>query len=122
MRSSRRVCVNGKILQFPKSCVAAPYPPWTLATCATSDQRDQLASFWLAAPEDLLPGLWSSPAGEVTKSMIRALNQKQYFRPEQVAFRNAIGRAAFNLVSIRQRQSSSFWLIFSTPSGVDENC
>jgi len=68
-----------------------PTHPWTLATCVGRDQRDQLASFWLAAPEDLLPGLWSSSVGEVTKSMIRALNANTAFSSEQVAFRNSIG-------------------------------
>ena len=69
-----------------------PTQPWTLTSCASHDQRDQLASFWLAAPEDLLPSLWSSPAGEVTKSMIRSLNADTSFSPEQVTFRNAIGK------------------------------
>lgn len=68
-----------------------PIHPWTLATCVGRDQRDQLASFWLAAPEDLLPGLWSSSVGEVTKSMIQALNANTVFTSEQVAFRNSIG-------------------------------
>ena len=62
-----------------------------LSTCVDCDQRDQLASFWLAAPEDLLPSLWSSLVGEVTKSMIRAMNTDTAFSSEQVAFRNSIG-------------------------------
>ena len=41
-----------------------PEQPWLLNTCVQADQRDQLARFWLAAPEDLLPSLWSSPVGE----------------------------------------------------------
>ena len=55
------------------------------------DQRDQLVSFWLAAPEDLLESLWSSPVGEVTKGMIRSLTPNTSFSPEQVSLRNAIG-------------------------------
>ena len=51
-----------------------PEQPWLLNTCVQADQRDQLARFWLAAPEDLLPSLWSSPVGEATKSMVRALD------------------------------------------------
>ena len=69
-----------------------PTQPWTLATCASQDQRDQLASFWLAAPEDSASKLCGlHQAGEVTKSMIRALNAETAFTPEQVSFRNAIG-------------------------------
>ena len=69
-----------------------PTQPWTLATCSSQDRRDQLASFWLAAPEDLLPSLWSSPAGEVTRSMIRSLTSETVFTPEQVSFRNQVGQ------------------------------
>ena len=47
--------------------------------------------FWLAAPEDLLPSLWSSPVGEATKSMVRALTPQTSFTPDQVATRDAIG-------------------------------
>ena len=68
-----------------------PTQSWTLATCSNLNQRDQVAAFWLAAPEDLLPSLWSSPVGEVTKAMIRSLSPDSVFSPEQVSLRNAIG-------------------------------
>ena len=47
--------------------------------------------FWLAAPEDLLPSLWSSPVGESTKALVRALTPQTSFTPDQVATREAIG-------------------------------
>ncbi len=75
-----------------------PSTPWTLASCAIHDQRDQLAAFWLAAPEDLLPSLWASPVGEVTKTLVKALRPETPFAPAQVALREAIGerlRAGF---------------------------
>ena len=72
--------------------VQLPAQPWTLATCASQDCRDRLAWFWISAPEDLIPALWSSQAGEVTKSMIRALSADTVFSPEQVSLRNAIGK------------------------------
>ena len=50
-----------------------------------------MAAFWLAAPEDLLPSLWASPVGEVTKAMIGSLKQDTDFSPDQVSLRNAIG-------------------------------
>lgn len=68
-----------------------PNQPWSLATCAELSQRDRLVAFWLASPEDLLPSLWSSPVGEVTKGMIRSLKPETVFTPEQVSLRNAIG-------------------------------
>ena len=68
-----------------------PTQSWTLATCVGNDHRDQLAAFWLAAPEDLLFSLWSSSAGDVTRAMIRTLTTDTAFSSEQVSLRNAIG-------------------------------
>ena len=68
-----------------------PEQPWLLKTAVQADKRDELARFWLAAPEDLLPSLWSSPVGEATKSMVKALTPQTPFTPEQVATRDAIG-------------------------------
>lgn len=68
-----------------------PEQSWLLNSCVQNDQRDQLARFWLAAPEDLLPSLWSSPVGESTKALVRALTPQTSFTPEQVATREAIG-------------------------------
>ena len=68
-----------------------PEQSWLLNSCVQKDQRDQLARFWLAAPEDLLPSLWSSPVGESTKALVRALTTQTSFTPEQVATREAIG-------------------------------
>lgn len=68
-----------------------PEQSWLLNTCVQNEQRDQMARFWLAAPEDLLQSLWSSPAGEVTKSLVRALTPQTSFTPAQVATRDAIG-------------------------------
>ena len=68
-----------------------PTHPWSLATCANSNQRDRLVAFWLAAPEDLIQGLWSSQVGEISKLMIRSLKPDSVFSPEQVSLRNAIG-------------------------------
>ena len=69
-----------------------PNQPWSLSSCANLNQRDQLAAFWLAAPEDFLPTLWSSPVGEATKAMVRALKADTVFSSEQVALRNAVGQ------------------------------
>lgn len=69
-----------------------PSQAWTLASCAASDHRDALARFWLAAPDDLLPSLWSSPVGEATKTLVRHLTPQTQFTADQVALRTAIGQ------------------------------
>jgi len=71
--------------------VQLPSKSWLIASCASLEQRDELAAFWLAAPEDLLPSLWASPVGEATKAMVRALRSDSVFSAEQVGLRNAIG-------------------------------
>ena len=68
-----------------------PTQSWSLSTCVASNQRDQLAAFWLAAPEDLLPSLWSSPVGEATKALIGSLRTETVYSHEQVLLRDAIG-------------------------------
>ena len=69
-----------------------PTHSWTLAGLSTGSSRDVLARFWLAAPEDLLPSLWSSPVGESTKQLVRQLDPQYAFTSEQIALRNAIGQ------------------------------
>jgi len=71
--------------------VQLPSKSWSIASCAPLEQRDELAAFWLAAPEDLLPSLWASPVGEATKTLVRALRSDSLFSSDQVALRNAIG-------------------------------
>jgi hypothetical protein len=68
-----------------------PQQPWSAGSCGALGQRDALARFWLACPDDLLPSLWSSPLGEATRQLVRQLNPQSSFSPEQVALRNAIG-------------------------------
>ena len=68
-----------------------PLQPWTLSRCTDLNNRDQLANFWITAPEDLVQSLWSSEVGEVTKKMIVSLRPDTVFTPEQVSLRNSIG-------------------------------
>ena len=68
-----------------------PEKTWTIAGCSAQDQRDELARFWLAAPEDMLPSLWSSPLGIATKQLVRQLSSQTQFAAEQIALRDAIG-------------------------------
>lgn len=70
---------------------ALPQQAWSVSSAAALDQRDALARFWLASPEDLLPSLWASPLGEVTKALVRQLTPATVFAPAQVELRNAIG-------------------------------
>ena len=68
-----------------------PSASWTVAGLSASPDRDLLARFWLAAPEDLLPSLWASPVGESTKHLVKQLDPHFTFSAEQIALRNAIG-------------------------------
>ena len=69
-----------------------PLQSWSAGTCGSLGQRDALARFWLAAPDDLLPSLWASPLGEATRQLVRQLNPQSAFTPAQVALREAIGQ------------------------------
>ena len=69
-----------------------PQHAWSAGSCGSLGQRDALARFWLAAPEDLLASLWASPLGEATRQLVRQLNPQSSFTPEQVALREAIGQ------------------------------
>ena len=69
-----------------------PVSSWTLAELSAGSSRDALARFWLAAPEDLLPGLWSSSVGEATKQLVRQLDPQYVFTSDQIALRDAIGQ------------------------------
>ena len=50
------------------------------------------SALWLAAPEDLLPSLWTSSVGESTKHLVKQLDPKYPFTSEQIALREAIGQ------------------------------
>jgi len=72
--------------------VQLPQQAWSATSCVAHNQRDALAQFWLAAPDDLLPSLWASPLGEATKGLVRQLHPQSSFTAEQVALRTAIGQ------------------------------
>jgi len=69
-----------------------PREAWSAGRCAAAGQRDALARFWLAAPDDLLPSLWASSLGEATRALVRQLTPQSVFTSEQVALRNEIGQ------------------------------
>lgn len=96
--------------------IQLPQTPWSTQTCVSLGQRDSIAAFWLAAPDDLLPNFWASPLGEITKALIRQLTPAFQFTADQVSLRNAIGarlRAGLNGPSSMQLLIAS-WL-FSPP-------
>ena len=72
--------------------LALPTEPWTSTEISAGSQRDLLVRFWLAAPEDLLHNFWLSPLGESTKRLVRELDPKYPFSPDQIALRDAIGQ------------------------------
>ena len=70
--------------------VELPLVAWNVAA-PTEPDREALIRFWLAAPVDLLPGLWQSTPGESTKHLVRQLSSATSFSAEQVKLRDEIG-------------------------------
>lgn len=67
-----------------------PQQPWMVSQAAARGDRDQLARFWLAAPDDLLESLWRSPLGEATRALIQQLHPQFPFTPNQERLRDAL--------------------------------
>ena len=64
---------------------------WTVTSAVAGSMRDELAQFWLAAPEDVLESLWNSQVGEATRQLTAQLTPSTYLPPEQVELRNRLG-------------------------------
>ena len=64
---------------------------WSITAAVLRGQRDQLISFWLACPDDVLEFLWEGTAGQVTREMVAQLNPTTFFSEPQVALRNRLG-------------------------------
>ena len=65
---------------------------WTVSSAVAGNRRDELAQFWLAAPDDILENLWHSPVGDATRQLVAQLTPSTYFTPAQVELRNRLGR------------------------------
>ncbi len=69
-----------------------PSQSWSAAECSSLGQRDLLARFWLACPDDLLESLWNtSGLGQSTCALVKQLTPDSKFSSDQVALRDAIG-------------------------------
>ena len=64
---------------------------WTVTSAVAGNKRDELAQFWLAAPEDVVESLWNSHVGEATRQLTAQLTPTTYLPPEQVALREKLG-------------------------------
>lgn len=64
---------------------------WNVTSAVAGSMRDELAQFWLAAPEDILESLWNSQVGEATRQLTAQLTPNTYLPPEQVELRNRLG-------------------------------
>jgi hypothetical protein len=65
---------------------------WTVSSAVVGNRRDELAEFWLAAPDDVLESLWNSPVGDATRQLVAQLTPTTYFTPAQVALRNRLAQ------------------------------
>lgn len=63
---------------------------WSVSSAVAGNRRDELARFWLAAPDDVLESLWHSAVGEATRQLVARLTPSSYFTPEQVELRNRL--------------------------------
>ena len=65
---------------------------WTVSSAVAGNRRDELAQFWLAAPDDILENLWHSPVGDATRQLVAQLTPSTYFTPAQVELRERLAR------------------------------
>ena len=63
---------------------------WTVSSAVVGNRRDELAAFWLAAPDDVLESLWNSPVGDATRQLVAQLTPSTYFTPAQVQLRERL--------------------------------
>ena len=70
--------------------MAFPYRRWLLTEAVPSQNREALARFWLAAPEDVLESLWNSPVGQASQQLISQLHSQQTFTPAELELRTGI--------------------------------
>ena len=69
-----------------------PMNAWTISSTVAGNRRDELAQFWLAAPDDVLESLWHSPVGDATRQLVAQLTPSTYLTPSQVELRNRLGQ------------------------------
>jgi hypothetical protein len=65
---------------------------WTVSSAVAGNRRDDLAQFWLAAPDDILESLWNRPVGDATRQLVAQLTPSTYFTPAQVELRERLAR------------------------------
>jgi hypothetical protein len=72
---------------------------WTLSNAAAGQHREEVARFWIHAPEDALEMLWDSVFGEATRLLITQLTSSTAFSTGQLELRDelfAVMRQGFN--------------------------
>ena len=65
---------------------------WSVSSAVAGDSRDELARFWLAAPDDVLESLWNSPVGDATRQLVARLTPSTFLPPAQVELRESLAR------------------------------
>lgn len=72
---------------------------WSLSDAAAGQHREEVARFWIHAPDDALEKLWDSVFGEATKLLIAQLTPLTAFSPRQLQLREellGVMRQGFN--------------------------
>lgn len=65
---------------------------WTLLEATTGNRRDELAKFWINAPDDALEHLWKGPIGDATKNLIGQISTDTQFSQEQLQLRGQLAQ------------------------------
>jgi len=65
---------------------------WTLLDAITGNRRDELARFWINAPDDALEHLWCGPIGDATKNLIGQLTPNTQFSQAQLQLRGQLAQ------------------------------
>ena len=63
---------------------------WSLSDAAAGQHREEVARFWIHAPDDSLEMLWDSVFGEATRLLITQLSPLTAFSPGQLQFRDEL--------------------------------
>lgn len=67
-----------------------PSASWSTEHALAHKTRDPLASVWLSLPTDLLEGLWASPLGTATRTLVSELTSDSQLTQQQIEFRNRL--------------------------------
>ena len=70
--------------------IRTPVQIWTLSNATAGQHREEVARFWIHAPDDALEMLWDSVFGEATRLLITQLSSATAFSSGQLQLRDEL--------------------------------